>query len=58
MAHAVKSPGCEQLLTQLLGLGAEKHNDALDALVYLILGVIGDGVEEQRVHHVSLGQKA
>jgi hypothetical protein len=34
---------CEQLLTQLLGFDAEKHDDAVDALVYLILGVIGDG---------------
>lgn len=36
----VKFPrhGCEQLLTQLLGFGAEKHDDAVDALVCLILG--------------------
>src|SRR5580704_10034517 len=50
----VKFPrkGCEQLLTQLLGFGGEKHDDAVDALVYLILGVIGDGIEEQKVHYV------
>ena len=50
----VKFPrgGCEQLLTQLLGFGAEKHDDAVDALVYLILGVIGDVIEEQKVHYV------
>lgn len=42
----------EQLLAQLLGFGSEKHDDAMDALVYLILGVIGDGIEEQKVHHV------
>jgi predicted phage terminase large subunit-like protein len=50
----VKFPrkGCEQLLTQLLGFGSEKHDDAVDALVYLILGVIGDGIEEQKVHFV------
>jgi phage terminase large subunit-like protein len=42
----------EQLLTQLLGFGAEKHDDAVDALIYLILGVIGDGIEEQKVHYV------
>jgi predicted phage terminase large subunit-like protein len=50
----VKFPrtGCEQLMTQLLGFGAEKHDDAVDALVYLILGVIGDGIEEQKVHYV------
>ena len=46
----VKFPrtGCELLLTQLLGFGSERHDDAVDSLVYLILGVIGDGVEELR----------
>jgi predicted phage terminase large subunit-like protein len=41
----VKFPrrGCEQLLTQLLGFGSEKHDDAVDALVYLILGLAGEG---------------
>jgi predicted phage terminase large subunit-like protein len=50
----VKFPrtGCEQLLTQLLGFGSEKHDDAVDALVYLILGVAGDGVEAPKVHYV------
>jgi predicted phage terminase large subunit-like protein len=49
----VKFPrtGCE-LLTQLLGFGVEKHDDAVDALVYLILGLVGDGIEEQKVHYV------
>jgi predicted phage terminase large subunit-like protein len=46
------SAGCEQLLTQLLGFGSEKHDDAVDALVYLILGLVGDGIEEQKVHYV------
>jgi predicted phage terminase large subunit-like protein len=50
----VKFPrtGCEQLMTQLLGFGSEKHDDAVDALVYLILGLVGDGIEEQKVHFV------
>jgi hypothetical protein len=50
----VKFPrhGCEQLLTQLLGFGAEKHDDAVDTLVYLILSAAGDGIKEPRVHHV------
>lgn len=50
----VKFPrqGCEQLLTQLFGFGAERHDDAVDALVYLILGVAGEGVEEPKVHYV------
>jgi predicted phage terminase large subunit-like protein len=50
----VKFPrkGCEQLLTQLLGYGGEKHDDACDAIVYLILGVVRDGIEQQVVHYV------
>jgi predicted phage terminase large subunit-like protein len=50
----VKFPrkGREQLLTQLLGFGSEKHDDAVDALVYLILGLAGDGIEEAKVHYV------
>jgi predicted phage terminase large subunit-like protein len=50
----VKFPrsGCEQLLTQLLGFGSEKFDDGVDALVYLILGLIGDGIEQQKVHYV------
>jgi phage terminase large subunit-like protein len=49
----VKFPrtGREQLLTQLLGFAVEKHDDAVDALVYLILGLVGDGIEEQKVHY-------
>jgi hypothetical protein len=31
----VPRKGCEQLLTQLLGFGGERHDDAVDALVYL-----------------------
>ena len=50
----VKFPktGCEQLLMQLFGFGSEKFDDAVDALVYLILGIIGDGIEEQKGHFV------
>jgi hypothetical protein len=43
---------CAQLLTQILGFGREKHDDAVDASDYLILGVIGDGIEAQKVHFV------
>jgi hypothetical protein len=50
----VKFPrsGCELLLTQVLGFGGEKHDDACDALVYLILGLVGDGIEETRINYV------
>lgn len=50
----VKFPrhGCEQLITQLLGFGSEKHDDLVDALVWVILGVAGEGIEQQKVHYV------
>ena len=32
--------------------GAEKSDDAVDGLVYLILGVVRDGIEQQVVHYV------
>jgi predicted phage terminase large subunit-like protein len=37
----VKFPrkGCEDLIEQLLGFGAEEHDDLVDALVYLLLGL-------------------
>jgi predicted phage terminase large subunit-like protein len=50
----VKFPrhGCEQLLTQLLGFGVEKHDDGCDALVYLILGLVGEGIAPQEIHYI------
>lgn len=35
--------GCELLLMQLLGFGAEEHDDLVDALVYLILKMFSAG---------------
>lgn len=32
--------GCEDLITQLVGFGSEEHDDLVDALVYLIMGLI------------------
>jgi hypothetical protein len=50
----VKFPrkGCEQLITQLVGPGIEKHDDLCDACVWLILGVANDGIQEQIVHFI------
>lgn len=31
--------GCEDLIAQLLGFGIEEHDDLVDALVYMILGI-------------------
>jgi len=51
----VKFPrtGCEDLVMQLLGFGIEKHDDLVDALVYLILGAAGDAIEAPVVHYVE-----
>ena len=50
----VKFPrhGCEELITQLLGFGVERHDDAVDALIYLIPGLVGEGISPQEVHYV------
>jgi hypothetical protein len=50
----VKFPrtGCEQLLNQLFGFGSEKHDDLVDALVYLVLGVASEAIEAPRVQYV------
>ena len=50
----VKFPrkGCEELINQLLGFGVEKHDDLVDALVWLILGVAEEGIEQQRITYV------
>ena len=41
--------GCEDLIAQLLGFGAEDHDDLVDALVYLILGLSDDSLEMPEV---------
>jgi hypothetical protein len=32
--------------------GSENHDDAVDALVYFILGLAGDGIEGPEVHYL------
>jgi hypothetical protein len=41
---------CEQFLS----FRGQKHDDAVDALVYLILGLVGDGVEEHKIHFIQV----
>lgn len=41
--------GCEDLLIQLLGFGVEEHDDMVDALVYLILGLVQQGMQNPEV---------
>lgn len=37
--------GCEALMSQMLGFGVEEHDDLVDSLVYLILGLADEGME-------------
>ena len=41
--------GCEDLLLQLFGFGVEQHDDLVDALVYLILGLVNQGLQMEEV---------
>jgi hypothetical protein len=41
-------------LTQLYGFGAEAHDDMVDALVYLILGTVAEGMDLQKVVWMEL----
>lgn len=47
----VKFPrtGCEDLLIQLFGFGSEEHDDLVDALVYMILGLVESGLKMEEV---------
>ena len=42
--------GCEDLMLQLLGFGIEEHDDLVDALVYLILGLVNQGLQMPEIH--------
>ena len=44
--------GCEELLQQVFSFPTEKHDDQLDGLVYLILGLLKDGIQQRVVHLV------
>jgi hypothetical protein len=39
-------------MTQMHGFGSETHDDSVDTLVYLVLGLVGEGVEAQTVDYV------
>lgn len=41
--------GCEDLIIQLLGFGVEEHDDLVDAFVYLILGLVQQGMQNPEV---------
>ena len=49
-SSVVKFPrkGCQQLLTQRFGFGSEKRDGAGDAVVYLILGLVVEVMNNRR----------
>ncbi len=45
--------GCEQLLGQLFNLGVEAHDDLADGLVWLIWGLVDQGLELPKIHWIE-----
>jgi predicted phage terminase large subunit-like protein len=45
--------GCEQLLGQLFNLGVESHDDLCDALVWLIQGLVEQGLDLPKIHWIE-----
>jgi hypothetical protein len=52
LTRSVPRKGCEQIPTQQFGSGVEKHDDAVDASVYLIFGIAGEGISPQDVQYI------
>lgn len=45
--------GCEELLGQIFNLGVESHDDLCDALVWLIHGLVNQGLELPKIHWIE-----
>jgi len=45
--------GCEQLLGQIFNLGVESHDDLCDALVWLLQGLVSQGLELPKIHWIE-----
>lgn len=45
--------GCEELLGQIFNLGVESHDDLNDALVYLLQGLVSQGLELPKIHWIE-----
>jgi len=45
--------GCEQLLGQVFNLGVEAHDDACDAMVWLLQGLVNQGLELPKIHWIE-----
>jgi hypothetical protein len=46
--------GCEQLLGQIFNLGVESHDDLCDTLVWLIQGLVNQGLELPKIHWIEV----
>lgn len=46
--------GCEALLAQIFGLGTESHDDLVDALVWLIWGLVDQGLDIPKVRWLEI----
>lgn len=45
--------GCEQLLAQLFNLGVEAHDDLVDGLVWMIWGLVEQGLQLPKIHWIE-----
>ena len=45
--------GCEELLGQLFNLGVESHDDLCDALVWVIQGLVEQGLDLPKIHWID-----
>jgi len=45
--------GCEELLGQIFNLGVESHDDLNDGLVWLIQGLVNQGLELPKIHWIE-----
>jgi hypothetical protein len=45
--------GCEELLGQMFNLGVESHDDLNDALLYLLQGLVSQGLELLKIYWIE-----
>jgi phage terminase large subunit-like protein len=45
--------GCEEMLGEIFNLGVESHDDLCDALVYMVLGLVSQGLELPKIQWIE-----
>lgn len=45
--------GCEELLGQIFNLGVESHDDIVDSAVYMLTGLMQQGLELPKIHWIE-----